>query len=321
MSQLFQHIKEKLEQGELITFEEALALSQAEINNEELFALANKVRQQNKGDHVDLCTIINAKSGKCAENCKYCAQSVHYNTNVQEYPLISMEKVIAEAKENEKAGVHRFSIVTSGGSLSKQDFEKVLEMIKALRSETNLLLCASLGSISYEQALQLKTAGITSYHHNIETCRDFYKNICDSHSYDDRIDTIQNALKAGLDVCCGGIIGMGETMEDRLKMAFELRELAVQSIPINILNPIKGTPLENMPILSPEEILKTIALFRLVIPYSTIRYAGGRSALGEEQKKGFQAGVNAALVGNFLTTLGKSIDEDIKMIKDAGLEV
>ncbi|QGG46250.1 biotin synthase BioB [Heliorestis convoluta] len=321
MSQLLTQIETKLESGALLSYEEALQLAEESIDTEALLALANRIRQKYKGDHVDLCTIINAKSGKCAENCKYCAQSAHYNTNIPEYPLLEKERIVEEAKKNEAEGVHRFSIVTSGGKLSKKDFEQVLDTIATLRQETKLLLCASLGTITFEQALHLKEAGITSYHHNIETSRDFYSQICDTHSYEDRITTIQNVLQAGLDVCSGGIIGMGETMADRIQMALELRELGVPSIPINILNPIKGTPLEDMEILKPEEILKTLALFRLIIPHGTIRYAGGRSALGQEQQKGFQAGVNAALVGNYLTTLGNSIADDIKMIRDAGLEV
>ncbi|SHE67936.1 biotin synthase [Desulforamulus putei DSM 12395] len=321
MSKILQHIKNKLLNGKLIDFEEALELSEDRLENEELFNLADEICKKYMGNKVDLCSIINAKSGKCSENCKYCAQSGHYNTGVPSYPLIDIQEVLALAKENEKNGVHRFSIVTSGGSLTNNDFEKVLEMIEALRAETTLKLCASLGSISFDRALRLKEAGLSLYHHNIETCKEYYANICDTHTYDDRIHTIKNAKKAGLEVCCGGIIGMGESMEQRIKMAFEIRELGITSIPINILNPIKGTPLEQVEKIEPLEIIKTISMFRLIIPYASIRYAGGRNALGELQQKGFMAGINAVMVGNYLTTVGNTIADDVKMIQEIGLEV
>ncbi|WP_333871544.1 biotin synthase BioB [Desulforamulus putei] len=321
MSKILQHIKNKLLNGKLIDFEEALELSEDRLENEELFNLADEICKKYMGNKVDLCSIINAKSGKCSENCKYCAQSGHYNTGVPSYPLIDIQEVLALAKENEKNGVHRFSIVTSGGSLTNNDFEKVLEMIEALRAETTLKLCASLGSISFDRALRLKEAGLSLYHHNIETCKEYYANICDTHTYDDRIHTIKNAKKAGLEVCCGGIIGMGESMEQRIKMAFEIRELGITSIPINILNPIKGTPLEQVEKIEPLEIIKTISMFRLIIPYASIRYAGGRNALGELQQKGFMAGINAVMVGNYLTTVGNKIADDVKMIQEIGLEV
>lgn len=321
MSKILKHIEDKLQNGNLINFEEAIELSETKLEYEKLYNLADKICKKHMGYKVDLCTIINAKSGKCSENCKYCAQSGHYNTGVPSYPLIDIQDVLASAKENEKAGVNRFSIVTSGGSLSNKEFEKVLEMIATLRMETNLKLCVSLGSISFDRALRLKEAGLSLYHHNIEICKEYYANICDTHTYDDRISTIKNSIRAGLEVCCGGIIGMGESMEQRIKMAFEIRELGITSIPINILNPIKGTPLEQVEKIEPVEIIKTISLFRLIIPYASIRYAGGRKALGELQQKGFMAGINAAMVGNYLTTVGNTISDDVKMIREIGLEV
>lgn len=306
--------------GKEITFSEAIELYQTE-DLEELFGAANRIREKFTGNKVDLCTIMNAKSGKCSENCKFCAQSAHYSTGVEVYPLVDVEKALKLAKENEASGAHRFSLVTSGKGILQKDWEKVLTIYKVLRKETNLKLCASLGIISYEQALQLKEVGVTMYHHNVETSRDYFPKICTTHTYQERIDTIKNVLRAGLDICCGGIIGMGESFEDRINMAFEIKELGVKSIPINILNPIKGTPLENLKPLEPQEILKTMAVFRFIIPDSFIRYAGGRSALGELQRQGLKAGVNAALVGNYLTTVGNKISEDIQMIKEEGLEV
>ncbi|MDK2799229.1 MAG: biotin synthase [Clostridiales bacterium] len=320
MKDFIKKVENKIMSGQSIVFEEAVQLSETE-NIEQLFTAANRIREKFKGNKVDLCTIMNAKSGKCSENCKYCAQSAHYHTGVQEYPLISVEEALERARENEKCGAHRFSLVTSGKSLSEEDFEKVIEIYKVLRKETGMKLCASHGIISYEQAVRLKNVGVTMYHHNIETSREYFDKICDTHSYQDRINTIKNVMAAGLDICCGGIIGMGESMEDRIKMAFEIKELGIKSIPVNVLNPIKGTPMENIEPLSPEEILKIMSLFRFIIPDGFIRYAGGRNALGELQNLGFKAGVNAALVGNYLTTVGNSISQDIEMIQKEGLEV
>ena len=313
-------LESKILNGESIKYEEAIQLSQA-CDIEKLYAAANRIRDKFKGKKVDLCSIMNAKSGKCSENCKYCAQSGHYNTGVSEYPLISADEALKMAAENQKDGAHRFSLVTSGGALSDEDFDRVLEIFKVLRKETKLHLCASLGSISWEQAVRLKEAGVSMYHHNLETSRRYFSQICDTHTYEDRIETINNVIKAGLPICSGGIMGMGETMEDRIDMAFELKNLGVKSVPVNILSPIKGTPLENAPVIEGEEILRTIAIFRFVIPDGFIRYAGGRNALGELQNLGFKAGVNAALVGNYLTTVGNTISEDIKAIINMGLEV
>lgn len=319
MDSILKRIENKSDEGQQITFDEAIELTESQVEDEQLFLLADKLCKKNMGKRVELCSIINAKSGKCSENCKYCAQSGYYNTDIQSYPLISNNDVLKMAIENEKEGVHRFSIVTSGGSLSSEDFEKILEMLLVLKKETNLKLCASLGSITFEQAVKLKQAGLSMYHHNIETCKEYYKEICDTHTYEDRVTTIRNAENAGLEVCCGGIIGMGESMHQRIKMAFEIRELGIKSLPINILNPIEGTPFENAKRLTPLEILRTISIFRLIIPYASIRYAGGRISLGEYQSKGFKAGINAMMVGNYLTTVGNSISDDINMIQSMGL--
>ena len=319
MECILKEIERTLEEGKLITFEQAIKLAEAKINDEELFLLADKMCKKNKGNKVELCSIINAKSGKCLENCKYCAQSGYYNTEVQSYPLISIDEVLKRAKENEKEGVHLFSIVTSGGSLSSKEFERVLHMISVLKKETKLKLCAALGSITFRQAIKLKEVGLFMYQHNIEACREYFGKICDTHTYADRITTIKNAKDAGLEVCCGGIIGMGENMKQRIKMAFEIRELGIKSVPINILNPIKGTPMENSERLKPIEILRTISIFRLIMPYATIRYAGGRISLGEYQTKGFKSGINAMMVGNYLTTVGNKISDDLKMLQSIGL--
>lgn len=312
-----------LHDGE-ITLDEAMqmiAIPETETDTLEiLFQGANQIREQFAGKKVDLCTIMNAKSGKCSEDCKFCAQSAHYHTDVAEYSLIQYTDVLERAKELEAAGAHRFSLVTSGKGLSNQDFENILKIYHQLRQDTHLKLCASHGIISYEQAVQLKEAGVTMYHHNLETSPDFYPEICTTHTLEERIETIKNVQNAGLDVCSGGIIGLGESREDRIKMAFAIKELQITSIPINVLNPIQGTPLGEQEILSPWEILKTMAIYRYILPNSSIRYAGGRAALQDLQQIGFQAGVNAALVGNYLTTVGSNIETDKQMIHESGLE-
>jgi len=320
VTNLIGQLENKIMSGGEISFDEAIHL--IKVNEvDELLNAANRIRQKFMGNKVDLCTIMNAKSGRCSENCKFCAQSAHYPTGIDEYSLINAEEALKLAKENESQGVHRFSLVTSGKTLSEKEFERVLEIYRILKRKTKLKLCASHGIITYHQALKLKEAGVTMYHHNIETSRDYFPKICTTHSYQDRINTVKNVKAAGLDVCCGGIIGMGESVEDRIKMAYEIKELGVKSVPINVLNPIKGTPLEDVKKLSPIEILKTMAVFRFIIPDGFIRYAGGRNALGELQNLGFRSGVNAALVGNYLTTVGNKIPEDIRMIKAEGLEV
>ncbi len=273
------------------------------------------------GRKADLCTIMNAKSGKCSEDCKFCAQSSYYKTGVEEYSLLDYNEILNRAKEMESKGVHRFSLVTSGKDMSGKEFNNILNIYEGLRENTNLKLCASLGIIDYEQAKMLKSAGVTTYHHNVETCRDNFHNICTTHTYKDRIKTIKDAKKAGLDVCVGGIIGMNESEEQRLKMAFEIRELNVKSFPINILNPIKNTPMENYDVLEPMEILKTTAVFRFIIPNVYIRYAGGRLSLKGYDKVGFNGGVNSAIVGDYLTTVGSGIENDKKMIIEQGFEL
>jgi len=320
MGDLIKELEQKVAKGLSIDFQEAMDLMEIE-DVEQLFAAANRIREKLKGKQVDLCTIMNAKSGKCSENCKFCAQSNHYPTGVENYPLISKEEALAMALENQRDGAHRFSLVTSGKGISEKELVKVLEIYQTLQKETNIKLCASLGIISYEQALKLKEVGVTMYHHNVETSKAYFPQICNTHTYQDRINTIKAVRKAGLDICCGGIFGIGESREDRINMALEIRELEVKSIPVNILNPIKGTPLEKQKPLAAEEILKTMAVYRFINPDGYIRYAGGRSTLGELQRIGFKAGVNAALVGNYLTTVGNTIKEDLKMIQEEGLQI
>lgn len=323
MIEFIKEVEKKILENQGITFEEAVKLStiDGQEDLEQLFNSANKLREVFSGKEIDFCTIMNAKSGRCSEDCKFCAQSAHYKTEVDVYGLVSKEAAIKLAKENESEGVNRFSLVTSGRGINGSEFEKVLDIYEELNKEVKMDLCASLGIMEYEQFLKLKEKGITMYHHNLEASREYYDNICTTHSYDERIDTINAAKNAGLDICSGGIIGLGESFEDRIKLAFQLKELEVKSIPVNILNPIKGTPLENAKSLTQEEILKTIAIFRLINPEAFIRLAGGRNLIDEFGKNCFNAGANATITGNYLTTSGNKICDDKKMISDLKLEV
>lgn len=326
MKKIIQELIQKVLDGKEITFEEAskiINIDEKDIETlEVLFSGANKIREQYVGNKVDLCTIMNAKSGRCSEDCKYCAQSVHYNTGVTEYGLINYDEILERALEVQESGAHRFSLVTSGRGISSDaELDKLVEIYKRLKADTELNLCASHGIATVEQLLKLKEAGVSMYHHNVETSSDNYGNICTTHDYEQRIETVKNGMEAGLEICCGGIFGMGESKEDRVKMAFEIKSLGITSIPLNVLMPIKGTPYEDLEVLSPLEIIKSMALFRYIIPNSYIRYAGGRMALKDKQSLGFKAGVNAALVGNFLTTIGSNVENDKQMMICAGLEI
>ncbi|HAP32039.1 MAG TPA: biotin synthase BioB [Firmicutes bacterium] len=322
-SQLISDLEKKIFSGEEITLEEARQLARLEGPDlYQLFAAAARIRDVRAGKKVDLCAIINARSGNCTEDCKFCAQSGHYQAQVEIYGLLDEERVIERAHQMEAEGAARFSLVTSGRDLGREDFVKALAIYRRLAAETRLKLCASLGIITKEMAEELRKAGVIMYHHNLETAASYFPQICTTHTYAERVATIKAAQSAGLEVCSGGIISMGESMEQRLELAFALKELGINSVPINILNPIEGTGLAGQPVLLPLEILKTIAIFRFVLPEAKLRYAGGReNALGDLQVMGYLAGINAALVGSYLTTSGRSVAADMQMIKDIGLEV
>jgi len=307
--------------GQMISMEQAVILSQ--IPDEELpflLAMADKIRQRFIGDEVDLCVIANGRSGKCTEDCSFCAQSMYHKAEIKVYPLLSEEELFVAAKKAEASGSHRFSIVTSGrGAEQDKDFAKIVKVLSRIQAETKLKVCASLGTLSKENAKTLKAAGVIRYHHNVETSRNYYGTICTTHSYDDRTNTIEAAHEAGLEVCSGGIIGMGESMQDRLEMAFELRKLKVHSVPLNILNPIQGTKMAGQPPLLPREILKIFALFRFIMPTMGIRSAGGREVnLRDLQSLGLMSGLSGMLIGGYLTTGGRDSEMDLQMIKDLG---
>ena len=283
---------------------------------EDLSACADRLRSHFSGDRVDLCSIISGKNGHCGENCRFCAQSAHNHTGCEVYGLMDYEDILEAALSNEKEGVDRFAVVISGKSPSDEDFEKIIGIYERLRSKLKISLCASLGFLTSEQFERLHKAGVTSYHNNIETSERYFDKICTTHTFRDKIENIRRAQAAGLSVCSGGIIGMGETMDDRIDMAFTLSELGIASIPINTLIPIPGTPLENLPVLTSDEILRTIAIFRFINPESNIRLGAGRKLIPGNGRAAFTGGASATITGNMLTTSGSTIKSDIEMLTE-----
>lgn len=280
---------------------------------------ANRVRQKWLGDKMDTCSIVNAKSGKCSEDCKWCAQSRFHNTGCEEYESISDTDLMRAVRINDETGVARFSLVTSGRKVSPLQIGEFCEMYDNIRNHSSMGLCASMGLLTKDELTRLKQAGVTRYHCNLETSAAFFPKLCSTHTREDKLKTISAAREAGMEVCSGGIIGMGETMRDRLEMVAEAVAAGACSIPVNILNPIKGTPLENTPLIDEEEIIRSIALSRLVAPKCAIRFAGGRARLSREANvRILRGGANGALVGDMLTTIGNNIEQDREMFRECG---
>lgn len=303
-----------------ITKEEALKLYDEDLK--ELCVAANRIRIKCSGRVSSVCSIVNAKSGNCSENCKYCAQSAHWKTQCEKTPFIQPEKAAEYSDKAYRNSVSRISLVASGRGVSGKEFNQGIECFKQMQQKTpDMALCASFGIIPFEKMQKLAECGVTRYHHNLEAGKNFYANICTTHTYDERIETIKNAQKAGLEICCGGIIGMGETRSDRIDMALEIRDLNVQSVPINVLTPIPGTPLQDIAEISKEEVLKTIAIFRFVMPAQVLRCAAGRKKLGNNGIDAFNAGANALISGDFLTVSGSTNEEDIQMLKSLGYTI
>jgi len=313
---------EKVLNGGEISYDEAVELIHTpDEDTMILLAMADKIRQKFNDGNVDLCAIVNARSGKCPENCKFCAQSAHHDTGITVYPFMPEDEIVDAARKAKEAGAVRFSIVTSGRNTNNpNEFQQILSALTRIRKEVGIEICCSLGLLTYEQALQLKEIGVTRYHSNIETAPSHFPDICSTHNYEDKISTIENAKKAGIRVCSGGIFGLLESLEQRVEMAFELKRLGVDSVPLNILNPIKNTPFENNEPLSPLEILRSFAVFRFILPKALIRTAGGREMnLRDLQAFSLSGGLNGIMVGNYLTTAGRSPEEDLQMIKDLNL--
>ncbi len=282
---------------------------------------AEQIRKKFCDSKFDMCSIINGKSGKCSENCKFCAQSAHYKTNIKEYSLLDTNSIFNVAKHNWNKKVKRFSIVTSGRKLTDEEIDLVCKTYEKIKKECNIMLCASMGLLTKQQFIKLKKSGVSRYHCNLETSREFFPNICTTHTYDDKINVINIAKKVGLEICSGGIFGMGETFQDRIDMFFELYNLGIKSVPINILNPIKNTPFENNKILSQEEVLRTVAIARFILPDAFIRLAGGRLLFKDKGVSLFSSGANATITGDMLTTNGTSIDEDCDTINKLGFKI
>lgn len=288
----------------------------------DLFSYTNRIREAFKGKEIFTCGIVNAKSGYCSQDCSFCAQSGHHQVEIKTYPLMDKEEMIQKALELNEKGAKRFSMVTSGISLTADELQTICDTSKAIIEKTGMTICASIGMLTEETAEALKAAGVSQFHHNLETARSYFDAICSTHDYDQDIETIRIAMKYGLRVCSGGIFGLGESWEQRIEMALTLKELNVPSIPINFLNPIPQTPLCDQPLLSPMEALRCIALYRFIMPTRDITICGGREVtLKDFQSFIFYAGANGVMVGNYLTTSGRDIDADISMIKALGLSI
>ena len=276
---------------------------------------ADEIRRFFLSNKFDLCAIINGKSGRCSENCRFCAQSACNHTGAEEYPLLSEEKIVSQARKSEGQGVPRFSIVTSGKRLSEWEVDKMCGAVRRIKTETALSVCVSFGLLNQAQYKRLKEAGVTRVHNNLEASRRYFPNICTTHTFDDKIEAIRAAQRAGLEVCSGGIMGLGETMEDRIDMVIDIRKLGITSVPVNVLNPIPGTPFAELPKLTEDDLCRIVSIFRFLIPNGAIRLAGGRGNMCDKGKSAFQSGANAAISGDMLTTSGITIQDDMNMLK------
>ena len=313
-------IAEEIINGRRLNREDDLAFFMEE-DLDSLCRGADEIRRRLRGDRADLCSIINGRSGRCGEDCKFCAQSSCHTAKINEYPFLEPEEILEDCRRHERQGVGRYSVVTAGRALNGREMDLALRAYRSMKENCKIELCASHGLLSQEDFYRLAEAGISRYHANIETSRRNFPNICTTHTYDDKLEVIRRARNAGLAVCSGGIIGMGETWEDRVDMAFSLYEMEIKSIPINILQPIPGTPFGTLPPLSEEEILRTIAMFRYINPDAEVRLAAGRNSMEQSGKKVFTAGANAAITGDMLTTSGNNIADDMAMLTSMGFEV
>lgn len=305
--------------GQEISYEEAVFLIDADLF--QLRGAADQIREHFCSNRFDFCSIINGKSGRCSEDCKFCGQSVHYQTKIVVYDLLDELTIKEMAMHHADKGVGRFSIVTSGRCLTDEDFNKIIKIYHTLNKSVDISLCASLGLLNLEQFKKLKAVGVKRYHNNLETAKNYFANICTTHRYEEKIATIKAAKEAGLEICSGGIMGMGESWLDRIDLAFELKALAIDSIPINILNPIINTPFANYKPLMKEEIERIFAIFRFIHPTAVLRMAGGRGLIDDKGVSIYQSGANGAITGDMLTTQGISIKQDQQIVKTLDYEV
>lgn len=312
-------LKQKIFDGEQITKQEAIELYEQPLS--ELCRNADEIRRHFCSNGFDICTIINGKSGHCSENCRFCAQSSHNHTDAAEYPLLSTEEIVEQAKINDEQGVLRYSIVTSGKRLPDAEVDKMCEAVREIKKQTGISVCISFGLLNEEQYRKLKDAGVSRVHNNLETSRRNFPNICTTHTFDDKLNAIRAAQAAGLSICSGGIMGLGETPEDRIDMALTLRELGIKSVPVNMLNPIPGTPMEQNKKLTSDDMRRIVAVYRFILPDASIRLAGGRGLLEDKGKGCFLSGANAAISGDMLTTAGITVKTDMELLTKLGYEV
>lgn len=303
-----------------ITFEQALELERTATTGE-LCAMADQIRKQNRGQAFNTCSIINARSGRCPEDCKWCSQSAFHKTEIDIYPLIDAEEALEMARHNQSKGVRRFSLVTSGRAVSGAELDKVCAIYESLTRGTDIALCASLGLLGREDMLRLRRSGVTRYHCNLESAPSYFPSLCTTHTTAQKQQTIRWAREAGMAICSGGIIGLGETMAQRIELAVVLRDMEVESIPINFLNPIPGTALEHESRLSDDDVLRSVAMFRIVNPTAVIRLAGGRALYRHLDRALLGSGVDGAIVGDMLTTTGSDIDSDKSLFQSEGREL
>jgi len=313
-------LEQELAGGYRLGYEETLELMRS-ASDDELCTLAGRLRTRYQGKRFDTCSIMNARSGRCSEDCKWCAQSKYHRTDIDVYPLVDADAACREALYNAGKGVRRFSLVTSGRTLSASETERICSIYRRIASETNVSLCASLGLLDREQLRRLRESGVRRYHCNIETAPSFFPSLCSTHTVEEKLRTIAWAREEGLEICCGGIIGMGESEEQRVEFAVAVRGTGAVSIPVNVLNPIPGTRLENLAPLTDSEVLRTMAMMRIVNPEADVRLAGGRNRIKHLEARLFACGVSASIVGDLLTTAGSDIDTDRRVLKNMGFEL
>ncbi|MBI3333437.1 MAG: biotin synthase BioB [Candidatus Omnitrophica bacterium] len=324
MLQEIQQVAQRVLQGERITFPEAERFIELESWPDvlELAAQATRIRQRFTGDDVDLCALVNAKAGQCSEDCTFCSQSARWNTGISTYPLMDPDQIVARAMAAKRFGAKRFCIVTATRGLSDRDLPTLCEAVRRVKEEAGIVPECSLGFITEEQLRALKEAGLSRYNHNLETAESHFPNICTAHTYQDRLGTLRMLRAHGVEICSGGILGLGESRRERLELAFALAELEVECAPINVLNPRPGTPLGSAAPPEPKEVIKTIATFRFILPRSRLELGGGREVnLRDFQAMAFLAGANSLIIGGYLTTHGRQPAHDLQMLKDLGFTV
>ena len=319
MRNILNDLTKKVLDGEEISREEALMLYDVPLD--ELKKAADRIRQKFMGSAFDICTIINCKSGMCSEDCKFCAQSCRNHTDIKRYPLLSTEEIVKAAVKNHEAGMMRFSIVTSGKRLSDEEVDRMCETVKAIKRACPISVCVSFGLLNEEQFRKLKEAGVSRVHNNLESSERYFAKVCSTHTYDEKKKAIAEARRAGLEVCSGGLVGMGESREDRIDMALTLRDLEIGSVPVNMLNPIPGTPFGDLPKMEYEEFVRTIAIYRFILPKAFIRLAGGRGLMEDKGRECFLSGADAAISGDMLTTSGITAQSDKELIDSLGFHI